>query len=350
LRGVEVGVVPEGDQFRCASGIVPGSLCQIHAVGYGGQLAIPAQLAGIGIAPADIVDFFLAAAGRIDPALDHLDAVEAGAFRVHQRADQEFRCFALAAVQVSAHRHALAIADLDQVSSIVGGEIKAAKETDLHPRASGRIDFAAHHCVENGFPRVAGRPDRGIAARQIMPAKAALAGAEILRSHRAILGIGLVPAVLAEEIILVRRGQRCVAVGRTDHAEFERIGPDRQRQLQTPLQRFANIAAGIAFRWHIPGAAQIALVPAGNAEIGEFVIGGKKRMGFAVALDLGDLDDRFAQRPRLYIGGVNGAAVKFVHREHPAVRDIAVMRNGEHLAAGLLLVCGHVGPELLGVL
>ena len=37
-------------------------------------------------------------------------------------------------------------------------------------------------------------------------------------------------------------------------------------------------------------------------------------------------------------------------REHGAVADVAVVRDRQDAAAGLLLVCGHEGPEILGIL
>ena len=47
---------------------------------------------------------------------------------------------------------------------------------------------------------------------------------------------------------------------------------------------------------------------------------------------------------------VSGCAVEGLHGEHPAVGEVAVVRDGEDLGAGAVLEVRHVGPEVLGVL
>jgi hypothetical protein len=69
----------------------------------------------------------------VDPALDDLDAVEIAAERVLERGDQEGRGSARwRAMQIAAHRHALAVADLSRGARvrIAGHEIEAAEEPD----------------------------------------------------------------------------------------------------------------------------------------------------------------------------------------------------------------------------
>ena len=82
------------------------------------------------------------------------------------------------------------------------------------------------------------------------------------------------------------------------------------------------------------GQVEIALVP--NLEAGELVIRRQEGMRLAVALDLRHLVDRLEPRPRLGIGARQPAALEIDQREHAPVRQIAVVRDGEHLAAGLL--------------
>ena len=65
-------------------------------------------------------------------------------------------------------------------------------------------------------------------------------------------------------------------------------------------------------------------------------------MSLAVALDLGDFVERLPLRAQARIGLVDPAAgIGRLGREHPAVRQVAVVRQGEHLPAGLGLVVGQ---------
>src|SRR5690606_24544482 len=112
-------------------------------------------------------------------------AVEAGAFRVHQRGHQESRCAAVTgsgrvATQVAAHRDTLRVPRTDQVRSVRLGKVEPAEEAHLDARARGRIHLPPHHRVEQRGTGVAGRPDGGIATGQVVPAKAAFARAEVL--------------------------------------------------------------------------------------------------------------------------------------------------------------------------
>ena len=59
-------------------------------------------------------------------------------------------------------------------------------------------------------------------------------------------------------------------------------------------------------------------------------------MRLAVALDLRHLVDRLQPRPRLGIGARQSAPVEIDQREHAAIGQVAVVRDGKHLAAGLL--------------
>ena len=73
-------------------------------------------------------------------------------------------------------------------------------------------------------------------------------------------------------------------------------------------------------------------------------------MGLAVTLDLRHLHDRLVADARLGVGSVHGIVVEGLGREHEAIAEIAVVRDGEHLAARQLLVSVHELPEVRRIL
>ena len=81
-----------------------------------------------------------------------------------------------------------------------------------------------------------------------------------------------------------------MAVGRADHAELVRVGPQLLLKHQPVFQRFA----GIFVLQHLVllgrGQVEVALIP--GLIIGELVVRREEGMRFAVTLDLGDLVQR----------------------------------------------------------
>ena len=73
-------------------------------------------------------------------------------------------------------------------------------------------------------------------------------------------------------------------------------------------------------------------------------------MGFAVALYLCCLESGSWLAVRLGVGFVHRLSVEGFRRVHLAVAHVAVVRNGEHLAAGFLCVRIHVIPKLRRIL
>ena len=153
--------------------------------------------------------------------------------------------------------------------------------------------------------------------------------------------------MLAEELILVSRCQRGVAVGRADNAELVRVYPHLRFQQQPALQGFANIFAGEHVRSLGFVAQQVADLPAGNAEASELVIRRKERMRFAVALDLGDLDHRLQPGAALGIGRRHWPTARLRQFEHQAVGQVRVVRDRQHPPAGRHLIGFHVVPDLV---
>ena len=84
------------------------------------------------------------------------------------------------------------------------------------------------------------------------------------------LGPRLAGRVLAEEIVVVGRGERRVRVGRTDHAELVRVHAQLLLELQAGLQRRARVFALQHVGLLALAQVEIALVP--ELEAGEFVI------------------------------------------------------------------------------
>ena len=124
--------------------------------------------------------------------------------------------------------------------------------------------------------------------------------------------------------------------------------PSSGFQLEAVHQRRARIFELKHFRLLGDGQVEIALVPA--FEVGELVVGRQEGMSFAVALDLGDFVDVLPTRAGLGVLAVDRlVGARLDHREHDAVREVAVVGDREHVAAGLLLVGRHPFPEIAGI-
>jgi hypothetical protein len=92
---------------------------------------------------------------------------------------------------------------------------------------------------------------------------------------------------------------------------------------------------------------QVELVPA--AEVGELVVGRKVRMRLVVALLLRDLDDRLPTGTRRRVVLRDRLPDEVDVGEHEAAADVAVVRDRERLAAGVLLVRAQHLPEVLRI-
>ena len=121
--------------------------------------------------------------------------------------------------------------------------------------------------------------------------------------------------------------------------------PSSAFELEPELQRRARIFELQHLRLLELAQVEVALVPA--LEIGELVVGRKEGMGLAVALDLRRLIEALPLRTGLGIFAVDRLAGEGLDdREHPAVGKIAVVGDGEHVAAGLVLVGRHPLPQV----
>ena len=73
-------------------------------------------------------------------------------------------------------------------------------------------------------------------------------------------------------------------------------------------------------------------------------------MGFAVTLDLGNFGNRLMCGAAPGIFGGDRTAAWLSHHPHQAVGKVPVMRDRQHLAAGVLFISLHLGPEIVGPL
>ena len=133
-------------------------------------------------------------------------------------------------------------------------------------------------------------------------------------------------------------------VAAADQAELVGVRAELLLELQAVLER----RAGVLELEHLlllgDAAVEVALVP--DLEVGELVVRREEGMGLAVALRLRRLVEPLPLRARLDVLAVELLAEGLDHGEHQAVAQVAVVRDGEDVAAGLLLVRVHPLPEL----
>ena len=136
-------------------------------------------------------------------------------------------------------------------------------------------------------------------------------------------------------------------IGAAYHSEFVWVHSKLLTQHKAVLEGFAGIFPLEHLGLLELGAIKIGPVP--QFVTGEFVVRRKHGMCFAVALNLGDLYEPF----KMCAQGGDFLGERFsgecFDSEHPAVAEIAVVRNGQHLCTSLLLELGEMLPEVLGI-
>ena len=112
-----------------------------------------------------VVNFLMAPAFAVQPALDDLDAVEVARPGVLHGANHEGGRFAAfrPGRQVSTHRHTAVVSDRGYIGTvnIVGLVIPAAKEAHDDPRTGGGVGFFLLHAIEDSLAGIFAGPDGG---------------------------------------------------------------------------------------------------------------------------------------------------------------------------------------------
>ena len=158
------------------------------------------------------------------------------------------------------------------------------------------------------------------------------------------LGARLLRHGLAEEIVLGQCRQAVVRVAAADQPELVGVGAERLFELQAGLERRARILE-LEHLGRLPDAAvEVALVP--DLEVGEFVGRRQDRVRLARTLGLRHLVQALPAGARLGVGAVHRLAERLDDREHESVAQVAVVRDGEHAPARLVLVGLHPLPEV----
>ena len=116
-----------------------------------------------------------------------------------------------------------------------------------------------------------------------------------------------------------------------DQPELIRIHPKLRFHLETVLERGTRILELQHLRLLHFREVEVALVP--TLEVRELVVRRKERMRFAVAFDLRDFVERLPTHAILCICAIDLlAGERLDDREHAAVAQITVVRDGEDLA------------------
>ena len=241
--------------------------------------------------------------------------------------------------QVAAHRDALGVADRrgHAVVRVRRLEVPAAEEAHDHPRAGGGVGLAALHRVEDRLARVLGRPDGRVAGGADLPVHDRHAGLRVLDE-----GLGhalrarLLRRGLAEEVLLLHRGEAGVRVAccrscRTCRGSSPSFASST-RPFLSAARAYSNWSISLVF-----GTLASRLHLSQSSKFGELVVRREVGVRLAGPLGLGRLVERLPPGARLGVALVDLLAEGLDHREHDAVAQVAVVGDGEHLAAGLLL-------------
>ncbi len=137
-----------------------------------------------------------------------------------------------------------------------------------------------------------------------------------------------------------------MVVSAADHAKFKwthaKIGLVPETQFKCRPGIFV-LQHGVLFRRDRRPC--ISEVP--GFKVRELVLRGQKWMGFAVALHLGDLEQRFPAAAHLGVRLVDRFSIAHGFSEHYTIADVAVMRDGQCLTTGSGFVCRKEIPQVL---
>ena len=150
---------------------------------------------------------------------------------------------------------------------------------------------------------------------------------------------------LAEEILLLDRGEAGMRIGAADQAELVGVHPELGFHLEAVPERRPRVFEFQHLGLLDFGQIEVALVPA--LEVRELVVRRQERMRLAIALDLRGLVERLPAHAVLGIFAVDPlAGERLDDREHAPVAQIAVVREREDFGAGLFFGRGHPFPQV----
>ena len=211
-----------------------------------------------------------------------------------------------AALQVAAHRHALGVADRGGLAVIgVAAAQNPSRRRSARPGASRwwrRSPCAASRPRSSRacFPR----PHGGVAGGADLPVHDFHAGLRVVHEGRGhAMRAGLLRRGLAEEIVLLERGEAGVRVGAADEAELVGVRAELLLELEAVLQRRAGIFEFEHLLRLRHAAVEVALVP--DLVVGELVVRREEGMRLAVALHLRRLVEPLPLRALLGILAVD---------------------------------------------
>ena len=345
LCRVEVRVAPDGRQFGGAQ--VPG-VAAVGKIDFGAVVRAAERVAGghAAVRAGDVGDLFTSLA-VLDPALDHLQALERCAVRVAGGPDQEAGAPALVGEQVAAHRHTALVGGGDHVR--VGGQVVrvavAAEEPEPHPRAAGGVGLLAAEGVVDRVAGVLFGPDHGQPGTPPVPSRSvllAVLGGLVDWHGAAKLAGAVAPADLAVEVVLFGCAARVVGVGRADDAEAERVEALGLLEHEAVHVGLADVTA-LRFAVELRGDAV-----GEDLEVRPLVVRRQQRVRLRGAFDLGHLDQGFVAHPQLGVGRVERLAADGLELEHVAVAAVRVVRDGKALDA-FVPAFVEPAPEVLGI-
>ena len=153
-------------------------------------------------------------------------------------------------------------------------------------------------------------------------------------SRHAFLDVAIVKPVRAKEIGLSIRHAGVMRVGAGDDSHLIGIVAARLLHRDTVLVGLAHETAGDRGNLSLRIAKQIVE----QLVIRELVIGREQRMRLRLTLDLLDLGQPLIAIPGCGPGSIDWTPLLvYVDREHVAVREVRVVRDGKQLVAGLSL-------------
>ena len=136
-------------------------------------------------------------------------------------------------------------------------------------------------------------------------------------------------------------------VGAAHEAELERVHAELRLELQAAQQPGAQVVGRHHLgRERLVLEREVAVLPSGDTQVaGELVVGRERRVRLAVALRLHHLLQDLPTGAALGVVLRQRVAAEVHELEHPAVRQVAVLRDGEEPAAGHRrpLVADHRG-------